>query len=892
MRPFYYYSSLKSFEFNIRFIQSVFGQHVSATLKRWINTNYRLIKATSQVHFLKTCKLNNIVPTHLSHIYNIKFYSNHYKTTKKLERLLCNSQKKILQIEIFDLHRLIDSLHKELSCLSSRLTNSLPPHIWNGIQGFHYNSFKNFSLRLFQQHKKKYFWLSYNKNLNMTRKIKPIQYHCVQSNPENENNNIKYVLSTYQVNPEKLITQVYVDPTKYVNQITNPLNHTNNNWFINLTDTIIPPKVSVLLQLGGNFCLPTDNCKKMAIHEFIKHLESYNRYFNESERTKIRNTVIPFFHRFIHNKVSSNVTEKTLLLLKKLTTSFCKNNPNIIFTRADKGNITVALKKDTYISKMEELLNDKNTYEIVRKNPIVNTEKKLNSMIKKWFQLNFISKQSYFSMHSTDSTLPKAYGLPKIHKINYPFRIIVSSINTALYPLASFLHKIIQISLPPNHQHVKNSFELYGSLSGKLIQDTDTLISLDVISLFTNIPQDLAIDSIVKRWTSIEKNTNIPMEDFISAVKFVLTSTYFTFNNVIYRQTFGTPMGSPLSPVIAYIVMQDLEEKALEKINLNLPFYYRYVDDIIMAAPIEHILNIQKIFNSFHNRIQFTIELENNRKISFLDLSLEVVDNKIKIDWFHKKTFSGRFLSFLSNHPIYHKIGTIYNLVDRAFLLSHPDFHQKNIELCIKLLLDNGYPLDLIFEKINKRLKKLITTTNHNKIIVNHSTDTIDKDQKKFFIIPYIRNISEITATLINRSLFTVGYRCLNKIDNIIKVHKDHTEHIHKSNIVYKIHCNNCDASYVGQTKRQLKTRTKEHFNNIKLDKSRHSVITQHILEFNHSFNWNDIKILDSEPNYNRRLISEMLHIKEQTNGINLKKDTEFLDESYFNLLDTLSNNK
>jgi len=137
-----------------------------------------------------------------------------------------------------------------------------------------------------------------------------------------------------------------------------------------------------------------------------------------------------------------------------------------------------------------------------------------------------------------------------------------------------------------------------------------------------------------------------------------------------------------------------------------------------------------------------------------------------------------------------------------------------------------------------------------------------------------------------------VGYRGLNKIDNIIKVHKDHTEHNCKKNIVYKIHCKNCDASYVGQTKRQLKTRTKEHVNNIKLDESRHSVITQHILNYNHSFNWQDIKILDSEPNYNKRLISEMLHIEEQANGINLKKDTEFLDQSYFDLFDTLSNNK
>jgi len=164
--------------------------------------------------------------------------------------------------------------------------------------------------------------------------------------------------------------------------------------------------------------------------------------------------------------------------------------------------------------------------------------------------------------------------------------------------------------------------------------------------------------------------------------------------------------------------------------------------------------------------------------------------------------------------------------------------------------------------------------------------------QKKYFIVPYIRTISKITATLINKSSFTVGYRCLNKINNIIKVHKDRTEHNCKSNIVYKIHCQNCEASYVGQTKQQLKTRIKEHFNNIKLDETRHSVISQHILNHNHSFNWKDIKILDSEPNYNKRLISKMLHIKKQAHRINLKIDTKYLDESYFNLLDTLSNNK
>jgi len=100
-----------------------------------------------------------------------------------------------------------------------------------------------------------------------------------------------------------------------------------------------------------------------------------------------------------------------------------------------------------------------------------------------------------------------------------------------------------------------------------------------VISLFTNIPQDLAIESILNIWTLIEKNTNISKDDFI-AIKLILSSTYFTFNSKIYRQTFGSPMGSPLSPIIANLTLQDLEERALEKIDCNIPYYFRYIDDI------------------------------------------------------------------------------------------------------------------------------------------------------------------------------------------------------------------------------------------------------------------------------------------------------------------------
>ncbi|KYN03293.1 hypothetical protein ALC62_05861, partial [Cyphomyrmex costatus] len=60
--------------------------------------------------------------------------------------------------------------------------------------------------------------------------------------------------------------------------------------------------------------------------------------------------------------------------------------------------------------------------------------------------------------------------------------------------------------------------------------------------------------------------------------------------------------------------------------------------------------------------------------------------------------FSGRFLNFYSWHPL------IIGMIDRVLLLSHPSFHQKNFDLVIRILLNNGYPLHLTLSTIKKRL--------------------------------------------------------------------------------------------------------------------------------------------------------------------------------------------
>ena len=79
--------------------------------------------------------------------------------------------------------------------------------------------------------------------------------------------------------------------------------------------------------------------------------------------------------------------------------------------------------------------------------------------------------------------------------------MIISSIDSPLYALAPFLHNIIKDNVLKPHSHINNSFKL--KLDGCSLNNKYSLISLDAISLFTNIPLDLAVKNVSDRWPFI-----------------------------------------------------------------------------------------------------------------------------------------------------------------------------------------------------------------------------------------------------------------------------------------------------------------------------------------------------------------------------------------------------
>ena len=93
---------------------------------------------------------------------------------------------------------------------------------------------------------------------------------------------------------------------------------------------------------------------------------------------------------------------------------------------------------------------------------------------------------------------------------------------------------------------------------------------------------------------------------------------------------------------------------------------------------------------------------------------------------------------------------------------------------------------------------------------------------------------------------------------------KDQINHNEKSNLVYEISCQNCAFVYIGQTKRDLKSRIKEHQHTIKFQRPEKSALCQHSMENDHLIDWSEVKILKGDHEYSKCLFTESWCINEK----------------------------
>ena len=145
-------------------------------------------------------------------------------------------------------------------------------------------------------------------------------------------------------------------------------------------------------------------------------------------------------------------------------------------------------------------------------------------------------------------------------------------------------------------------------------------------------------------------------------------------------------MGSPLAPVLANIFIGFHESKWLNEYNLNKPkFYLRYVDDILAAFDNEQdSFNFLIFLNNRYPNNKFTIEKQINHSIVFLDVFISGINNQsLTLQTYHKLTYTGLLLNFMSFTSFSYKISLIKCLIDRSFKICNnwKSFH-NDIETC------------------------------------------------------------------------------------------------------------------------------------------------------------------------------------------------------------------
>ena len=113
------------------------------------------------------------------------------------------------------------------------------------------------------------------------------------------------------------------------------------------------------------------------------------------------------------------------------------------------------------------------------------------------------------------------------------------------------------------------------------------MYSIDVDSLFTNVPLRETVDYLCDIITLNNYSLPIPVEYIKDLILLCTENIRFEFEGQSYKQIDGVAMGSPLGPTLADIFLGMIEKQLHDNIS-QFCLYKRYVDDILLFTGEEH----------------------------------------------------------------------------------------------------------------------------------------------------------------------------------------------------------------------------------------------------------------------------------------------------------------
>ena len=310
--------------------------------------------------------------------------------------------------------------------------------------------------------------------------------------------------------------------------------------------------------------------------------------------------------------------------------------------------------------------------------------------------------------------------------------------------------------------------------------------------------------------------------------------------------------------------MELIERQTLTTFREPPRIWLRYVDDVFCVIKSSVIDDFHHHINSISPNVKFTLELEDNNSLAFLDVYVKrTVNGKLWTTIYQKPTHTDRYLQFDSHHPLHHKLAvarTLYHRIDSH--IQKPSERKSHFDLTKKTLTLNGFPARFTHPFSKSKTDKPASTR---------------LTFSGFTTLPYIKVVSDkIKRILLETGVQVVAFKPFLTISIFLPSVKDEINHNEKSNLVYEVPCQNCPFVYIGQTKRDLKSRIKEHQRAIKFQRPEKSALCQHSMENDHLVDWSKVKILKVEHDYSKRLFTESWYINEKPQVLNRNDGLSF----------------
>ena len=222
---------------------------------------------------------------------------------------------------------------------------------------------------------------------------------------------------------------------------------------------------------------------------------------------------------------------------------------------------------------------------------------------------------------------------------------------------------------------------------------------------------------------------------------------------------------------------------------------------------------------------------------------------------YRKPTHTVRYLQYSSHHPVNQKVSVVRTLFSRA--ISITSTNEKKIEefhQIAKTLKNNGFPSNKCSFK---------------NYMQNHNFRKTEK-LKLFTSILYVQGVSEPISRILTQVGIGVALKPHHTLSSLFRKPKDVINFEQKCGLVYQISCRDCNAVYVGETGRSVRTRKREHADAVKTFNTKKSALSQHVMDFDHRIDWDNVKILKSESHAYRRREAESFLINQKACSCNV----------------------